>query len=289
MDEKWFYAHPGGSLLYLPPGVQPPVLRVKHKRHIPKVMFLAALGQPTANFNGSVGIWPVQKLYTPKRASRAHPRENNQLVPYLKECVMDGEVFVRMIKEDYIPKVVELGSVMLQAKPVGAKLTVWSQLDNAGGHGLGFTLEEINRLGATCHPHIRIHFYTQPPNSPDMNILDLGAWNSLQRAVKPVVYQHQTPHATNQSQIISAVTTSFIEWNAREKCEKLFDTLQAFMAELLLSGGDNQDQPHKRNIAPHLETARAMAFPNFPALPPPPAPPLPVRIRINRSLLVNLP
>lgn len=157
MDEKWFYAHPGGSLLYLPPGVQPPVLRVKHKRHIPKVMFLAALGQPTANFNGSVGIWPVQKLYTPKRASRAHPRENNQLVPYLKECVMDGEVFVRMIKEDYIPKVVELGSVMLQAKPVGAKLTVWSQLDT---REVTDSVSPSRRSTDLVPPAILIYVYT---------------------------------------------------------------------------------------------------------------------------------
>ena len=152
--------------------LEPPPLPVKHKNHIPKVMFLAAIGEPTASLEGAVGIWPVQQLQTPKRASAQHPRVNGHLVPFMKCCNLDGDTFVHMITTLYIPKIVELGSAIVGSN---RSLVVWSQLDNAGGHGLGFTLDKLNEVGAKAHPKIRIHFHTQPPNSPDLNVLDLGA------------------------------------------------------------------------------------------------------------------
>src|SRR3989338_3146288 len=82
-----------------------PVLRVKHKNHIPKVMFLAALGEPTDSFDGSVGIWPVLEEFQPLRAAVSHPRVNLQLVPYMKSATMDGDLFVKMICESYLPKI----------------------------------------------------------------------------------------------------------------------------------------------------------------------------------------
>ena len=107
----------------MPPGAQePPPLRVRHKNHIPKVMFLAAIGEPTESFDGSVGIWPIQELFMPLRASPAHPRVNGQLQPYLRPCTIDGDMFVEMIKDLYIPKIVELGSALLQQKTPGASL-----------------------------------------------------------------------------------------------------------------------------------------------------------------------
>ena len=161
----------------------------------------------------------------------------------------------------YIPKIVELGSALLQQKTPGASLIVWSQVDNAGGHGLGFTLDQLNRLGAIAHRYIRIHFYTQPPNSPDLNVLDLGAWQSLQKAVPPIVYNQENSELTNQERIIAAVHESFMHWNAREKCTSLFETLKAFMAESLISGGDNQKQPHKKNLMARITSSSCSNIP----------------------------
>ena len=59
-------------------------------------MFLAALGEPTDSFDGSVGIWPVLEEFQPLRASVSHPRVNGQLVPYMKSATMDGDLFVKM-------------------------------------------------------------------------------------------------------------------------------------------------------------------------------------------------
>lgn len=273
LDEKWFYLHPKGTLLYLPPGVNPPHLKAKSKRFIPKVMFLAAVGQPTDSFDGAVGIWPIEKLHTPLRASKDHPRVDGQLVPYLKSCTMDGEIFVRMIKTLFIPKMVEIGIKTLLSKPPGTDLVIWAQVDNAGGHKLKTTLTEINLAGATAHSKIRIHFHAQPPNSPDMNVLDLGAWNSLQTTVPALIYEHLGD--SNEKRIIRAVEESFLLWNAREKCNSLFHTLKIFMAETISSGGNNSKQPHYKNIKEVLVSLEGTAEPAYPSLPPPPALPLP--------------
>ena len=59
VDEKWFYTMALRLLLKLPPGVAAPKRCIQHKSHVPKTMFLAALGRPRDGFDGKVGIWRV--------------------------------------------------------------------------------------------------------------------------------------------------------------------------------------------------------------------------------------
>ena len=239
-------------------------------------MFLAAVGEPTEYFDGAVGIWPVEKLHTPGRASKAHPRVDGRLIPYLKSCTMDGEIFTSMIKTLYIPKMIEIGLAALQSKPPGTNLVIWSQVDNAGGHKLKTTMTDINLAGASAHPRIRIHFHAQPPNSPDLNVLDLGAWNSLQKTVPALIYEHQGDD--NEKRIINAVKESFQRWNSREICTSLFRTLKIFMAETIRSGGNNSKQPHYkdiRHLLASLEAEAQQAYPTLPPMPTPPPAPLP--------------
>ena len=46
IDEKWFYTIKAYSKRKLPPGASLPHETVKHKSHIPKVMFIAAMARP---------------------------------------------------------------------------------------------------------------------------------------------------------------------------------------------------------------------------------------------------
>lgn len=177
---------------------------------------------------------------------------------------------------------------MLSDSPISSQnldcippLFVWSQVDNAGGHGLGFTFDQLNRLGATAHRNIRIQFYTQPPNSPDLNVLDLGAWNSLQKTVPALVYDPNVSAASNQSRIIHAVQQSFLNWNAREKCTSLFQTLKSFMVQLLHTEGGNAKQPHKKDTEGRIEPLLPQALATFPMLPIPPASEVHLVIRID--------
>jgi len=265
LDEKWFFAFPKGKILYCAEGVEPPIQVVSHKNHIPKVMFLAAIGQPTPAFHGNVGIWPVMKEHTPKRASARHPRVNGQLVPFMKCSTMDGDLFEHMIETLYFPAIVNLALPLLESlQNQQFVLKVYSQIDNAGGHAVDRTVASLNRKGASFNPRVRIHFHCQPPNSPDLNALDLGAWNSLQKAVPQIVYMPTLGKEEMQERIITAVRESFVEWNAEEKCRDLFETLTAFMYETILADGDNRfRQPHTKNLQDKILTIQdsLLAFP----------------------------
>lgn len=67
VDEKWFYAFRTGRWLYMPPGIEAPILECVSKTRIPKVMFIAAVANPIAeiDFDGRVLFLPIveKKVY----------------------------------------------------------------------------------------------------------------------------------------------------------------------------------------------------------------------------------
>jgi hypothetical protein len=71
----------------------------------------------------------------------------------------------------------------------------------------------------------------QPPNSPDLNVLDLGYFCSIQSL------QHQkTPR--NVDELIEALTDSF-EGLQRSTLNNIFLTLQLSMEQIILADGGN--------------------------------------------------
>jgi hypothetical protein len=55
------------------------------------------------------------------------------------------------------------------------------QQDNAGGHCTTDD-EDLLEYVKSIHLSHKIGFYNQPPNSPDLNVLDLGLFNALEHA-----------------------------------------------------------------------------------------------------------
>lgn len=266
IDEKWFFAFPKGRVLYCPPGVTPPVQKLTHKNHIPKVMFLASLGEPTPLFDGSLGIWPVASMYTPKKASKYHPKVNGQYVPYLKLCTMDTKFFIEMVDTKVIPAIVSRSQAVIDANP-DSLLTVYVQLDNAGGHGVASSVDILNKIGEKAHPRLRIHFHCQPPNSPDLNVLDLGAWHSIQKAVPRLVHDPSIPKGSIEDRIMKIVPETFSKWNAQQKCTDLFETLRAFQCEVIESNGVNTfKQPHTNHLKMRIASLKSTELP-LPSLP----------------------
>ena len=136
---------------------------------------------------------------------------------------MDASLFVEMIETKLIPVIIERAQRVLDEHP-DDRLTIYTQLDNAGRHGVGTSVDILNEKGANAHPRIRIHFHCQPPNSPDLNVLDQGAWHSIQKAVPSLVYDPSVPKSSLEDRIITTVQESFTTWNARAKCTDLFQT-----------------------------------------------------------------
>ena len=101
VDEKWFYAFKTGAWLYLPPGVEPPILVCKSKRFIPKVMFIAAVAEPRPefNFDGRILSMPI--------VSKEHYQNNatyGETGDEYSKCVsMNGKLFKQFLQK-HIPK-----------------------------------------------------------------------------------------------------------------------------------------------------------------------------------------
>lgn len=60
---------------------------------------------------------------------------------------------------------------------------IYLVLDNAGGHGTAVAKEEFVRI--LRHKHI-VKVIWQVPNSPDTNLLNLGAWCTIQSEVEEI-------------------------------------------------------------------------------------------------------
>ena len=105
IDEKWFYtltrkrkrkvdpewAEEGG------PGRTP----ISSKSHIPKVMFLSAIGRPCAarKFDGRLGIWRCSVPDVTKRISNNRPAG----VPIERDVNITAEFFEQQIRTQVVP------------------------------------------------------------------------------------------------------------------------------------------------------------------------------------------
>jgi len=101
---------------------------------------------------------------------------------------------------------------------------------------------------------IRVVF--QPPNSPDMNVLDLGYFRSIQ------ALQHQ--HPSNWTEELIATVKRSLEELDGINLEDTFLSLQACMTETLREkGGNNYKLPHihKSHRRREGETLRTLECP----------------------------
>lgn len=218
-------------------------------------MFLAAVAAPRAqhNFNGRIGIWPVAKLKAAVRSQKFF--EKGELKHQLVN--MDAELFKKMMREQVCVNVVKATGLWVQRIVV--------QMDSAGGHGGGkgdistTTLTELqqwasswpamlrNQLPPACRllPLRRLPtwlFVAQPPRSPDLNMLDLGAWTSIDSLVEEI--RHELAVSPIE-QIINKVRIAWMAWNSAEKLQHLQDTLSHIYPLIIThQGGNNYEIPH---------------------------------------------
>lgn len=237
IDEKNFYAFSAkGRTAYMPPGVDPKPLYALSKTQIPWVMFLGAVAAPREDkgFDGKIGLWHVGEEKEAKRRSKYHERGD----VYMVNINMDGDVFMEMMTENVIPAI-------LQKCSWAKKVIV--QMDSAGGHRIGETLAALNKIGKKQSP--KIEFRTQPTRSPDVNVLDLGIWNSMRSRVPEIRYDRTATESITQ-RIIDAVMDMWEKYDSA-KLHNIFITLNAVYEEIIAhDGGNSFKQPH--TIKDHL-------------------------------------
>lgn len=169
-----------------------------------------------------------------------------------KSTEMNKDLTIKMMEEDVVPAI--LGKCGNWAKSIVVIM------DNAGGHGGGrgdmstTTLAELNDWAtkfieaakkSSKYKQLRlIEFKAQSPRSPDMNVLDAGAWWSLQVAVDEV--DDETDRSASEIVIHDAVLKAWNTWINKDKIQKLFDDVLLNCKEIIRTNGGNlYQQPHR--------------------------------------------
>ena len=251
LDEKWFYFNLLEKAVWIDKDEEKPTYFVKNKQFPTKVMFLGALGMPRPehDFTGDIGLFPIGVLDFAQRNSVN--RRAGTLV--FEPMEIDRALTVHMLKHHILPQTLN--------RCKWAKRIVWV-LDNAGGHGGGRgdmqtnVLDPINEwakdlpqdIKALCgdprHPP-DIIFKAQSAHSPDLNILDNGAWWSLQVAVDRLNTQHSRVLAPTELQVHDAVMEAWEGWVSAERITMLFESVVMNAHRVIEThGGNTYSQPH---------------------------------------------
>ncbi|XP_038679429.1 uncharacterized protein LOC119980705 [Tripterygium wilfordii] len=230
IDEKWFYMSKPSQKYYLHPEEIEPFRTCKSKRFISKVMFLTAVARPrfhsTANreFNGKIGIWPFVFKEPAKRSSKNRVAGTLESKPILS---VTKDIIRLCLIEKLLPSIKEKW-------PLGSSSNIFIQQDNARPHIYANDVE-FQQVVETYGLDIRL--CCQPPNSHDLNVLDLGFFRAIESL------QHQEA-PTIVDEFVLAVDKAF-DMFPSEDLNNVFLTLQTCMVEILRNfGGNNYKNLH---------------------------------------------
>ncbi|CAN0430596.1 unnamed protein product [Discosporangium mesarthrocarpum] len=176
VDEKWFYVMKDRRGIYLHPeedAPKPP--RAQNKRFMTKVMFLAAVARPRMIsdgvwFDDKIGIWPIADTVAAMRSSK----NRKKVTMMLKPATINAERYKELMIDKVIPAI-----KARMPRPRGHTISV--QQDGAKPHMGGVVVEAIQAKAGDS-----IILETQPANSPDLNVNDLGLFHSIQQLKEDV-------------------------------------------------------------------------------------------------------
>ncbi|ETV68982.1 hypothetical protein H257_15137 [Aphanomyces astaci] len=206
LDEKWFNTDKDRRKVYLVPGETPPQRTWKCKRFIPKVMFLAAIGWPRFDHDRGVLFDGKVGMWPFVESVPAVRNSRNRPASTMATSLVNVNATVY---RDYV-----INNVIPAIK---------ASFPTVSTDGWKFVLRR------------------QPPNSPDLNALDLGFFASIQSL------QYKLMSRTVDDVIRS--TLAAFEELSYEKLESVFLTFESVMQLILEHDGGNH------YVLPHLKKA----------------------------------
>ena len=171
INKKSFYLTKDGQRYIIAADEAEPYRHVQHKSFLTKIMFLCAVATPrydtnkNAWFDGKIGIWPIGKWEPAKWSSKKHAKG---ILVWKNQCIT-RDVYHEYLIQKFLPAVKERwptnnGRIRLQQG--GAKSHILED-------DVEFK-EAVDKIG------LNLTVYTQSPNLPDTNILDLGFFRAIQ-------------------------------------------------------------------------------------------------------------
>ena len=235
VDEKWFHMTRDNEKYIVVASddenneADCPVRRVRHKSYIGKVQFLCAQARPrwdlhrNAYWDGKIGIWPIGDY---KAAERTSTRRAAGTLVWKDETVT-RDVYRRLLVEKVVPAIIEKWP---RGEWNDRTRIIRIQQDGPNTHikpnGSQWTAE-LQRLGVLN----KILIYTQPANSPDLNINDLGFFRALQAS-----YARFSPKTPDD--IIKYVKKAHSEFHWR-KINRIWLSLMMVMNQIIDTNGNN--------------------------------------------------
>lgn len=186
-----------------------------------------------------------------KKVAKKSSKYHNVGDEFLVNSTLDGDKFVALLKEKVVPTIIRKVGCFAEK--------VIIQMDSAGGHGVATNLPALNAWGRTQQwipsdlirtrsgrtiRSVPIEFVTQPTRSPDLNVLDLGAWASLQTAVEEVKYKSTGATEKLHERLHKAVLKAWDEWAGETVIYSLFQTLLAVNKRIVECRGGNEFNIH---------------------------------------------
>ncbi|KAJ1263987.1 hypothetical protein BS78_09G228800 [Paspalum vaginatum] len=231
IDEKWWFITRKTLRYYTAPGEVEPTRTIKNKNYIPKIQILTAVGRPRFDseghciFDGKIGCWAFVKYEPAKRSSVNRSAGTIEMKP-IESITKD------VMQSFLIEKVLPAIRAKWPREDVGKPIYI--QQDNAKPH-----VPPNDRLfsEAAKQDGFDIRIICQPANSPDLNILDLGFFNSLQSI------QHKRSTKTTE-ELVAIVEKAFADYSVCQ-LNRIFLTLHGCMKEVMrIGGGNGYDIPH---------------------------------------------
>ena len=233
IDEKWFYLTKDGQRFIIVADEEEPYRHVQHKSFLTKIMFLCAVARPrydtnkNAWFDGKIGIWPIGKWELAKRSSKKQAKGT----PVWKNQLINQDVYREYLIQKFLPAVKE--------KWPRSNARIWLQQDGAKSHILE---DDVEFKEAVQQIGLNLTVFTQAPNSPDTNILDLGFFRAIQS------FNNACPD--NEEELIKSVEKAYGEYPWR-KLNFVWLTLQSCLNKIIEDdGGNDYKIPHmgKENL-----------------------------------------
>ena len=227
LDEKEFRAFKLNSRKRVKGGGRVAARKVKSKTQVPSVMFLGVCGHPRSemNFLGGIGMWPIGNWEGAVNKSKNYEPGDWRFV----NQTLDGEAFLRKVQRTVVP-------ALRQNLPHAKKITVL--LDNAPGHAPVRNVDRLNkRYNKGSQP---IEFKCQPPNSPDLNLLDFAAWWSFESTVRELKYTAEPNRKSIGERLIEEVGRAWNEiWDSESALNDIFVKFIEHYERVKQAHGDN--------------------------------------------------
>ncbi|XP_049394876.1 uncharacterized protein LOC125859215 [Solanum stenotomum] len=221
-----------------------PYRSCKSKNFIPKVMFMAVVARPRFDengielFSGKIGIFPFVVKEPAKRNSKNRTAGTLETKPILS---VTKDITRACLIEKVHP------AIRSKWPASDSNIPIFIQQDNARPH---IGVNDLEFVEAVQKDGFDIRLWFQPPNNPDLNVLDLGFF----RAIQSLQYQ-KVP--SNVDELVEAVERSFDEMKV-EQLNHVFLTLQSCMIEVMKGNGENNYK------VPHLNKNRLEREDNHP-------------------------